>query len=198
MEFVRDLNEFLMRNDVHILGGNDNQEDAFAEYHEDRVDWDLDRYYVDDSPRSMKSGDWWTLYHPSSGGKVRFSFNDKAEGLVRSAGPELVDMKITDYCDAGCTFCYQDSTREGTHADYERVTRYFDYMKELGVFEVALGGGEPTLHPRFIDILKYSREVGIVPNFTTYRSPRVWGNALIDVVREYAGAFAISVSSSRS
>lgn len=47
-----------------------------------------------------------------------------------------------------------------------------EFMKEKGVFELAIGGGEPTLHPRFHDIIeacvKKNSDGGfIVPNFTT-------------------------------
>jgi hypothetical protein len=38
----------------------------------------------------------------------------------------------------------------------------------MNVFEVAIGGGEPTMHPNFVEILEIFRSRGIVPNFTTY------------------------------
>ncbi|MFQ6090714.1 MAG: radical SAM/SPASM domain-containing protein, partial [Candidatus Bipolaricaulia bacterium] len=35
------------------------------------------------------------------------------------------------------------------------------------VFQVALGGGEPLLHPRILDIVRSAREHNLVPNLTT-------------------------------
>jgi radical SAM protein with 4Fe4S-binding SPASM domain len=35
------------------------------------------------------------------------------------------------------------------------------------VFQMALGGGEPLLHPRIVDMIRLARQHGIVPNLTT-------------------------------
>lgn len=90
----------------------------------------------------------------------------RGERLV-SDTPELIDLKITDYCPFGCSFCYQGSTADGKHADFGEIERFADLCFELGVFEVAIGGGEPTLHPRFLDVLSLFAERGILAHFTT-------------------------------
>jgi hypothetical protein len=34
--------------------------------------------------------------------------------------PESIDLKITDYCDAGCAWCHENSTIHGnSHVDFE-------------------------------------------------------------------------------
>src|SRR5690606_26884329 len=43
----------------------------------------------------------------------------------------------------------------------------FDALSDWGVFELAIGGGEPTLHPDIHKILAYANARGIVPNITT-------------------------------
>jgi len=35
------------------------------------------------------------------------------EGEPKPVFPESIDVKITNYCDAGCTFCHEKSTRLG-------------------------------------------------------------------------------------
>lgn len=72
---------------------------------------------------------------------------------MKSYLPELVDIKITDFCQAGCRFCYQGSTPAGKHASWERLNNIRVVLAELEVFEVALGGGEPTEYPDFSDLL---------------------------------------------
>lgn len=42
-----------------------------------------------------------------------------------------------------------------------------DRLSDMKVFTIALGGGEPFLHPRCFEIAEYSRKQGIVPNVTT-------------------------------
>ncbi|MEI8361030.1 MAG: radical SAM protein, partial [bacterium] len=61
----------------------------------------------------------------------------------------------------------------------------------LGVFEVALGGGEPTLHPNFIEILKFARKCGIIPNLAT-NGAELSAKNILGIAR-YAGAVALSV-----
>lgn len=58
--------------------------------------------------------------------------------------PELVDIKITDYCKFGCRYCYQGSTPAGNHADSTYLYRLLKVIEDSGVFEIAIGGGEPT------------------------------------------------------
>jgi hypothetical protein len=58
------------------------------------------------------------------------------------------------------------------------------------VFEVALGGGEPTDHPDFINIVQDFRTAGIVPNFTTKSLGYVKRNW--QRLENYVGAFAFS------
>lgn len=64
-----------------------------------------------------------------------------------------VDLKITDFCPFNCPFCYQGSTLKGTDADLGYLLEVFDFLNGQNVFEVVLGGGEPTLHKHFSSIL---------------------------------------------
>lgn len=64
--------------------------------------------------------------------------------IRKASKPELVDVKVTNYCDYGCSFCYQGSTVRGAHAPFERLALLKDALSRLCVWEVALGGGEPT------------------------------------------------------
>jgi hypothetical protein len=108
----------------------------------------------------------------------------------------LVDIKITDYCPFNCPACYQGSTQAGRHADINLLYRIAYSLGGAQVFEVAIGGGEPTLHPKFLEILKIFRRQGVVPNFTTrsiawLRDPTMW-----NPIMETCGSFALSVEKS--
>lgn len=59
--------------------------------------------------------------------------------------PESVDVKITDYCDAGCPYCHENSTVRGRHADLSALLSVTDSLP-AGV-ELAIGGGNPLSHP---------------------------------------------------
>jgi len=90
--------------------------------------------------------------------------------------------------------CYQDSTKEGAHAETDFIRGLACSFQDMGVFEVALGGGEPTMHPDFIKILKMFREHNIVPNFTTRSYKWLTDDGIREAVKKYAGKFAVSVS----
>jgi hypothetical protein len=134
--------------------------------------------------------DYWTLFCPNDGTKIRMSFDGKPN-VTKAYAPELVDIKINDYCPFACKFCYQDSTKDKGHSDtnYWYLARVF---RELKVFEVALGGGEPTLHPNFLGILQDFRKEGIVPNFTTKNLKWLRDPQEFVPILENAGCFAFS------
>lgn len=112
-----------------------------------------------------KDGPYFTFLY-QDGTKVRVSKN-KVEDYLKASTPELVDLKITDYCPFGCSFCYQGSTTEGVHAPLERIKQILLDLKELNVLEIAFGGGEPTLHPDFKEIINFTKSLGISANIST-------------------------------
>lgn len=99
-----------------------------------------------------------TLY--ADGTKIR-----KWSGEVASPEmPESVDLKITDWCDAGCAWCHESSTVRGKHASLEQITTMLADAR-YGM-EVAIGGGDPLSHPDLEQILEWMRDHRLVPNIT--------------------------------
>lgn len=78
--------------------------------------------------------------------------------------PESIDVKITDYCDMGCSYCHESSTTKGVHGN---LALLLDKLKDLpaGV-ELAIGGGNPLSHPNLIEFLCALKERGIIANIT--------------------------------
>lgn len=74
--------------------------------------------------------------------------------------PELVDIKLTDVCHIGCTWCYQDSTSDSLHGDLDVIKTVISALKPE-ITEVAFGGGDVLQHPDIVEILKYSRDCGL-------------------------------------
>jgi organic radical activating enzyme len=185
LDYAKDLLEFLRRDNVAVLGGNDNDDEGHpALSHSTSIFTPHDGWV---NAIARKDGDVWTLYTKGGGNRVSFVFGEGGVASFKPTTPFLVDLKITDYCEAGCEFCYQNSTRDGKHA--KNVNSYLYRMGDAGVFEVAIGGGEPTTHPDFLNILETARWCGITPNFST-KSLKVDDKAI-----ELCGAFAYSVTS---
>lgn len=66
-------------------------------------------------------------------------------------------VRITDYCDMGCTHCMVNASVSGTHMDTDTFRDTLRFTKR---YEPALllSGGEPTQHPDFIEFLGMIRD----------------------------------------
>ena len=74
-----------------------------------------------------------SLFDRSSGTKVRFAIGP----YTKAKRPELVDIKITDFCPAQCRMCYMGSTPSGEHSSMEDMDRVIRELAKARVQEVA-------------------------------------------------------------
>ncbi len=197
-EFADSAIRFFQSPAVIVLGGNDNDGD------EDKLPAGekLNLFPMESSEvvLTRQDGPFWTIFSQHTGNKMRLSIDDphlSADSYTKASTPELVDLKITDWCDRGCAFCYQSSTTKGVHAPMERIEAIIKMLAELNVFEVAIGGGEPTSHPQFAEILRMICAAGMVPNFTTYSDRWLVGDDLVAAVVETVGGIGVSCLSAK-
>lgn len=131
------------------------------------------------------------LFNQRTGMFIRKEDKGYEEPFWSMDGPELLDIAITNYCERGCTFCYRQSSISGRHMNIDDIREIIVQAQEIGVFQIALGGGNPNQHPEFCEILKLIRNHNIVPSYTTN------GEGLTDEIlrstAENCGAMAISV-----
>lgn len=108
---------------------------------------------------SYRNGGYQVDIH-TDGTKVRSALDASLPPVL----PEQMDLKLTDWCDAGCAWCHEKSTPKGAHGD---VGRTLELLKPLpaGV-EVAIGGGDPLSHPEFERFVHGLRAQGLVPSVT--------------------------------
>jgi len=191
-EFVEDLMNFVSSDRCVILGGNDNSDGHPLAEQYNKINFPTEQ--DDKFWRAKKDGNVWVLFNKENGSKFRFSFEQEKLEYNKSYVPELVDIKITDWCDKGCPMCYQGSTEEGKHADKNYISQVIKALSKLQVFEIAFGGGEPTAHPKFLEILRECTWYDIVPNFTT-RNLEWLRNLKWTEYFEHIGGFAFSTES---
>lgn len=113
--------------------------------------------------------------------------------------PELIDIGIMGHCIHGKSGlciksgveCYQNGLHiQEPNMTLENFKRVTDECKGK-VYQFALGGrGDPDQHENFKDILKYSRDNNIVPNFTS--SGFGFDEYIVNLCKEYCGAVAVS------
>ncbi len=193
-EFLQELRQFFAREDVAITLGNDNEpgKNGPADGHGEVWVVPTDRRGT--MVARNESRNVWTLFNRDNGTRTTVSFD--GSGLPeRLPAPHLMDIKITDYCPFKCDYCYQGSTESGAHVPLAALEKLADQAATEKVFEVAIGGGEPTLHPQFVEVLRAFRLRGVVPNFTTYSDHWIKDDELREVILETCGSFAFSANS---
>jgi radical SAM protein with 4Fe4S-binding SPASM domain len=89
------------------------------------------------------------------------------EAGVLSA-PLEVHFSVTNTCSQRCSHCYMDSGKQDAgELSAEEFRKAVDLLAGMGVFHMALGGGEALERPDFFELASYVRALGIVPNLTT-------------------------------
>ncbi|MFQ6034155.1 MAG: radical SAM protein, partial [Candidatus Bipolaricaulia bacterium] len=74
-------------------------------------------------------------------------------------------------CDQACAGCFY-SARPGSQvvpddAPFQLFEKVVREAERVRVFQIALGGGEPLLHSRIVDMVRLARQHRLVPNLTT-------------------------------
>lgn len=198
LEFVEDLKKFMSRNDLIIKGGEDDVEkDKNLKDLNPRIPINIDKFVENPffgTVVAKKQKKYWTLFDRKEGTKVTFSFEDNPSPLLKGDTPDVVDMKITNYCDQKCPFCYQGSSKRGKHANENIVYSYLDELGENEILEIAFGGGEPTTHPQFTEFIKVASYNNIITNFSTRSVEWMKNQKIVEVVQEYVKGIGFSVS----
>jgi MoaA/NifB/PqqE/SkfB family radical SAM enzyme len=72
-----------------------------------------------------------------------------------------LSVHLTDLCNSKCDFCVVDSPLYTTDSiEYDGVTSFLEQNANQGYELVNLHGGEPTIHPRFLDTLRLIKGLG--------------------------------------
>lgn len=100
-----------------------------------------------------------------------FLFPDKLKKIlsvspdnIDDTYPIVVELSLTDKCNLSCVWCSDRAIRKdrpGTLSK-EVLFKLFKDLKEGGIKGLTIeGGGEPSIHPDFIDIVKCAKDCGL-------------------------------------
>lgn len=79
-----------------------------------------------------------------------------------SGAPAWKELFIADACNLKCQFCCESlRIGQGTFMAWEEIERNLRLFAAEGVRVVQFMGGEPSIHPRFADALRLSRDLGL-------------------------------------
>jgi radical SAM protein with 4Fe4S-binding SPASM domain len=85
----------------------------------------------------------------------------------RPCAPTEVHLVISHRCRAGCRSCYVDARPDGPALSFDQARVLLDRLAALGVFHLALGGGEALELEYLFELAAYARQIGLLPNLTT-------------------------------
>lgn len=95
----------------------------------------------------------------SQAGKISY---DQLEVNIANAYIEL-----TSICNAHCHYCYNHSGAHGRHMDSSLLNRLLDELIALKIQSITFSGGEPSLHPEFLQVIDRSVRQNIETNVIT-------------------------------
>ncbi len=105
------------------------------------------------------------LYNRDTGLNVLLEGEETSH--FRRVAPRALLTAVTNACDLACPFCYRDQ-RARSRWTYEALLDFCQQADRWGVLEVAFGGGEPLLFPRWADFIGELYETTRLSiNFTT-------------------------------
>ena len=142
-------------------------------------------FFNEESPKNIKL-------------KINPSIKFEKKAPLVTATPTLIDLSLNNYCNLQCPYCYMSAKPlgKGENLSIENFNYLLDEMIKGRIMQIALGGGEPTLHPYFTVILRRLRVDGdIIPNYTTNGTNLT--PEILKASKKYCGAIAVSYSEER-
>src|SRR5690606_12451839 len=86
----------------------------------------------------------------------------------RADAPYKADLAITYGCNNACNHCYNEPDRfDMPSLNKEGWFQVIDKLNEVGVPHLIITGGEATLHPELLDIIRYADSLGHVVGMNT-------------------------------
>jgi sulfatase maturation enzyme AslB (radical SAM superfamily) len=131
------------------------------------------------------------IFDKTNGDFKRWGKTYKDNPDFSPVGPEILDLEISvNGCPSGCRFCYKSNTNEpATNMTFDTFKKIIDSFPKT-LTQIAFGITGIQTNPDFIRMMEYSREIGIVPNFTL-----AGGDLTDDIankVSKLVGALAVS------
>ncbi len=92
-------------------------------------------------------------------------------------------IRLTRRCNNRCLFCHDIERQDGTVVPLDEIRAAIRAGRERGAGRLVLSGGEPTIHPRFLEVVALGRGAG-------YRWVQVISNGRMFAYEKFAAAAA--------
>lgn len=69
-------------------------------------------------------------------------------------------VRLTRICNQDCLFCLDKEAQDGSISSLKEIEIDLKNGYNSGAKRVVLSGGEPTIHPRFVEIIRLAKKIG--------------------------------------
>ena len=112
---------------------------------------------------------------------------------------ERLFLELTYNCNLNCIHCYNDKTKKNQYMKFNDIKKIIDEAEKLGCFFITMSGGECTLNPDLLQIIKYIRRKRIA--FELYTNGQILyenKQLLMDIINLYPYRIGLSLYSMNS
>lgn len=158
-------------------------------YNVNNKDYDI----LENNIHKMCIGEDYNFYfNKNTGFFVRWGVTLEDDPIVAPA-PELLDIEISSgKCIGNCSYCYKCNNMSDNikYMTFETFKLIFDKLPR-SITQIAFGITDVYANPDFFKIMRYTKDNGIIPNYTTHGLDL--DDKAIRLTSELCGAIAVSL-----
>jgi len=149
-------------------------------------------YKITDNKKYFASKEFSFVFDMDNGNTAFWGKTMEDDSDYNPHGPLLLDIEISEKCfgvgGSLCKECYKSNSPEGKNMSFDNFKIIADKLPEF-VTQIAFGTSScATTNPEFEKMLKYCREINIIPNLTVADITQ----ETADMLSKYCGAVAVS------
>lgn len=135
------------------------------------------------------------VFITNDGTKVRMTKKDGMKFMSYDF-PESFDFKINNRCNAGCRFCHECSTYNGSVPSLKKLIKNKkSFIHSIHPYtEVAIGGGNVFESPDLLDFLKFLKKKNVIANITINQCHLLENKKFLEKVIKKELCYGIGIS----
>ena len=122
--------------------------------------------YENNRIKTISSKKFNSFFNKKTGFTATWGENQQDDPDFSPVGPLIADIEISTICSKNCSFCYKNNTSVGENMSLKTFKKMFAKLPSKVLQQIAFGIGATDAHPELIDIIKYTKNKGVIPNLT--------------------------------
>ena len=125
---------------------------------------------ITDGVKTFISDDYNYKFNMDTGYFERWGKTEDDDPQYSPYGPEILDIEIASGgCKGGCSFCYKGNTPNLPieYMDFDAYKKLFKIINVPTLTQIAFGITDIDANPYFWDIVEFTANHDLIPNYTT-------------------------------